>query len=105
MQHVDAVRRFNRFYTRRIGVLRATDRAEYSRDEYRARVGWGHSSMRQAIEFANLGEVGSLIAFHHDPTHHDDILETMHSEIIAELAPRYPITVAKEGETLKVNHH
>jgi phosphoribosyl 1,2-cyclic phosphodiesterase len=76
--------------------------SQYTDEEYRARVGWGHSSMRQAIRFANLAGIGSLVAFHHDPLHNDDVLEEMHRSVIAELSPSYPITVASEGSTLAV---
>lgn len=76
--------------------------SQYTDDEYRARIGWGHSSMRQAIQFANLAGIGSLVAFHHDPLHHDDLLEQLHRGVIEELAPDYPVTIATEGASLPV---
>jgi phosphoribosyl 1,2-cyclic phosphodiesterase len=41
--------------------------AQYDDREYETRAGWGHSTIRRAIEFAALAEVGRLVLFHHDP--------------------------------------
>ncbi len=76
--------------------------AQYSNEEYLGRIGWGHSSMAQAIEFARIAEVGKLVAFHHDPTHRDDDLDRMFSEVIADISPAFPVIPAKEGDVLSV---
>jgi phosphoribosyl 1,2-cyclic phosphodiesterase len=49
--------------------------AQYTEDEYERSVGWGHSSVADAVWFARLAEVGRLVLFHHDPRHADDYLE------------------------------
>lgn len=49
--------------------------AQYTEDEYPGRIGWGHSSVRQAVTFANKADVGRLLLFHHDPAHTDSDLE------------------------------
>jgi len=51
--------------------------AQYSEEEYLAHVGWGHSSIQDAIAFARIAGVGQLILFHHDPAHGDDELEAL----------------------------
>lgn len=51
--------------------------AQYTDEEYESRVGWGHSSMSDALAFARLAEAGRLVLFHHDPLHADDQLERM----------------------------
>lgn len=76
--------------------------SQYTDQEYLTRIGWGHSSMRQTLKFADLASIGTLAAFHHDPTHRDDDLEKMHADIIAEVAPKYPVVVAREGLSIDV---
>jgi phosphoribosyl 1,2-cyclic phosphodiesterase len=51
--------------------------AQYTDEEYRKCVGWGHSTYRQAFQFA--GRVGAkvLVPFHHDPSHTDEILDQL----------------------------
>lgn len=54
--------------------------AQYTAEEYAHRAGWGHSSLEQAVEFAQRAEVGHLIPFHHDPEHSDGDLDVMEGE-------------------------
>ncbi|MGH2724492.1 MAG: MBL fold metallo-hydrolase [Actinomycetota bacterium] len=49
--------------------------AQYTEEEYRQRIGWGHSSTVHVVTFAEISEVRQLVMFHHDPTHSDDQLE------------------------------
>jgi ribonuclease BN (tRNA processing enzyme) len=49
--------------------------AQYTDEEYAERVGWGHSSLRAAIAFADLVGARRLAAFHHDPVHDDAFLD------------------------------
>jgi phosphoribosyl 1,2-cyclic phosphodiesterase len=51
--------------------------AQYSEAEYEMHVGWGHSSMRHAIDFACAARVKRLVTFHHDPSHDDDALDRL----------------------------
>lgn len=51
--------------------------AQYTDEEYAARVGWGHSTFADAIAFAEMAEVGTLVTFHHDPSHSDDFLDSV----------------------------
>ena len=50
---------------------------QYRDHEYGAHVGWGHSSIGDAMEFANKADVDKLVLFHHDPYHTDDELEAL----------------------------
>ncbi len=45
--------------------------AQYTESEYNSHAGWGHSSYRQALEFARIARVKRLVTFHHDPSHDD----------------------------------
>lgn len=76
--------------------------AQYTDEEYLARIGWGHSSLRQAMEFARLTEARQLVPFHYDPTHGDDMLEEQFRETIAEINPAFAVTPAKEGEIIEL---
>jgi phosphoribosyl 1,2-cyclic phosphodiesterase len=50
---------------------------QFSEAEYPTRVGWGHSSVAHAVEFARRAEVGRLVLFHHDPDRSDDDIELL----------------------------
>ena len=49
--------------------------AQYTEEEYQARVGWGHSSLGQTVALASQADVKTLVTFHHDPEHSDDMLD------------------------------
>jgi len=53
---------------------------QYSDAEYRAHRGWGHSSVSDALAFANRAGAASTVLFHHDPEHDDAQLETIGAE-------------------------
>jgi ribonuclease BN (tRNA processing enzyme) len=73
--------------------------AQYANDEYDDHVGWGHSSIGQAIAFARAAGVGELVPFHHDPWHDDNTLDDLFEEARTD-ADGLKITPAQEGETL-----
>jgi ribonuclease BN (tRNA processing enzyme) len=50
---------------------------QYSEAEYEARVGFGHSSVADAVGLAELAGVDRLFLFHHDPLHSDTELEAL----------------------------
>jgi phosphoribosyl 1,2-cyclic phosphodiesterase len=54
--------------------------AQYTPAEYEERVGWGHSSVRHAVAFADLAGVKRVALFHHDPDHDDDALDRLMSD-------------------------
>lgn len=45
--------------------------AQYTAEEYRTKMGWGHSAMEDVIEYAALTGVGHLLLTHHDPARTD----------------------------------
>jgi phosphoribosyl 1,2-cyclic phosphodiesterase len=51
--------------------------AMYSESIVRARIGWGHSTPRQAVDLAADAECGRLLLFHHDPEHDDDAVDNL----------------------------
>lgn len=70
--------------------------SQYADHEYETHVGWGHSTLRHALAFAELCEVGHLIATHHDPAHDDDELDLLFSTVAVDELP-FGFTVAREG--------
>ena len=41
------------------------------------RIGWGHSSVSEAVAFAESAAVRRLILFHHDPSHSDAVIDEL----------------------------
>jgi phosphoribosyl 1,2-cyclic phosphodiesterase len=76
--------------------------AQYDDQEYETRVGWGHSTIRRAIEFAALAGTRRLLLFHHDPGHDDATLETLLAEAVVRERPSFPVAAAMEGTTVDV---
>lgn len=51
--------------------------AQYFEDEYTDRIGWGHSSVADAVAFSHAVGARRLVLFHHEPEHSDRILERL----------------------------
>lgn len=51
--------------------------SQYTDQEYKKHIGWGHGSISSAVSLASEAEVQTLLLFHHDPSHDDAIVETM----------------------------
>jgi phosphoribosyl 1,2-cyclic phosphodiesterase len=75
--------------------------AQYDKDEYEARIGWGHSSLDHAIAFADLVGARRMVAFHHDPTHDDDFLRMLLLGV--RLANGEPVIAASEQLTIDLS--
>jgi ribonuclease BN (tRNA processing enzyme) len=76
--------------------------AQFTEDEYPERIGWGHSSVADAVAFARRGEVGRLLLFHHDPARSDDELERLLARA-RDLADGTPVDLAYEGLELALD--
>ena len=72
--------------------------AQYSEDEYVERIGWGHSSVDDAVAFARAVRARRLLLFHHEPAHADRSLEGLeaHAQTLAGDDGARP-TLATEG--------
>ena len=77
---------------------------QYTDEEYSGHIGWGHSSVADAVAFAEIADVERLILFHHDPTHDDDQLDELcaGARDTWERGGRDPLTVtiASEGSSI-----
>jgi len=72
--------------------------AQFFEDEYEARIGWGHSSVGDAVAYGRAVGAKRLLLFHHEPNHSDRGLEELEGQARAfdgagELQP----TLAREG--------
>jgi phosphoribosyl 1,2-cyclic phosphodiesterase len=77
--------------------------AQYRNHEYGEHVGWGHSSVGDAIEFAKKAGVRRLVLFHHDPYHTDDELEALLAEAQrCSPGPADWVCLAYEGMTIEL---
>src|SRR5262249_17863286 len=60
---------------RHVAFMRGADLvihdAQYTDEEYRQRVGWGHSTIEYAVDVAMEAGARRVALFHHDPTHED----------------------------------
>lgn len=65
--------------------------------EFPKHVGWGHSTWQEGARLAKLAGVKTFVAFHHDPSHNDDIMDGIAAELDA---MRPGSIVAKEGMVL-----
>ena len=75
---------------------------QYTAEEYRARVGWGHSSIAHAVQLADLAAACDLVLIHHDPSHSDAQIDDL---VAAARASRREGTVqgAREGMVVQLN--
>jgi phosphoribosyl 1,2-cyclic phosphodiesterase len=69
--------------------------AQYTNDEYKNRLGWGHGSLGSVIALARDACARKLVLFHHDPTHDDAKIDNILKEA-RELAE-------KTGQSLEVD--
>ena len=73
--------------------------AQYTIEEYKGKVGWGHSTYTEAIRLAEAAGVKKLILYSHDPTHDDEMLRS----IEAQAQEQFPNTIAaRDGMVLKL---
>ena len=74
--------------------------SQYTDEEYRAHVGWGHSSIPQTLALARSAGVRRLVTFHHDPDRSDEELDRILEE--ARDAEPFELIGGAEGLELQV---
>jgi phosphoribosyl 1,2-cyclic phosphodiesterase len=77
--------------------------AQYFEDEYADRIGWGHSSVDDAVAFTHAVGARQLVLFHHEPRHGDGSLTRLevHAQSLAGRNGVEP-TLAREGMVLEL---
>jgi len=74
--------------------------SQYFDEEYDEKLGWGHSSVTGAVEFAEAVGARRLVLFHHDPTHSDETLEHLEEQARSIGLEQGPPVLAREGMVL-----
>ena len=73
--------------------------SQYTNEEYPVHIGWGHSTLDNALQTAAAAGVKTLVFFHHDPSHTDAQLKKL-EKIYSKKEVK--CVMAKEGMTLKL---
>ena len=77
--------------------------AQYFEDEYVERMGWGHSSVADAVAFTHAVGARRLVLFHHEPRHDDGSLARLEGQARSLAGPNgLEPTLAREGMVLEV---
>ncbi len=79
--------------------------AQYTVEEYKTRMGWGHSSYAAAVGIAIQGRAKRLALFHLDPMHADEEIDRHVFDAQSRARARgsaLEIFAAREGETVEV---
>jgi len=73
--------------------------AQYTAEQYARHRGWGHSSLRDAVDIAAATSVQRLLVTHHDPTNDDRQLD----ELAAALHNEMPLAdLARQGMEIEL---
>jgi ribonuclease BN (tRNA processing enzyme) len=71
--------------------------AQFRSDDYESKIGWGHSTANDAIEFAKMCKVKHLSLFHHDPAHTDVKLNQILQEMVESHDHDFMVSMCAEG--------
>ncbi len=75
--------------------------AQYTRDEFVLKSTWGHCTIDYALWLAQECDVGTLVLYHHDPTHDDAMLDRVVDDASVRL-DGIRVIAAHEGLTLRI---
>lgn len=79
--------------------------AQYTDNEYAAKIGWGHTPMNCAVDMCHTAGVRRLALTHHDPMRTDDDLERQVEAVhlrLAELSSEMEVFAAAEGMEIEL---
>ncbi|MFS8082117.1 MAG: MBL fold metallo-hydrolase [Ginsengibacter sp.] len=76
--------------------------AQYTAAEYKAKKGWGHSSINDAALFASMAGVKHLLFAHHDPFRTDDQLNEMFASFKNDNKYPFKNELAREGMVINL---
>ena len=74
--------------------------AQYTDEEYKEHIGWGHGSLSRVVSLALASHARKLILFHHDPNHDDEKIDDMLEGarlLVAESGQAMEVEAAREG--------
>jgi phosphoribosyl 1,2-cyclic phosphodiesterase len=79
---------------------------QYTDDEYPDHLGWGHSSLSDALTIGQRARVKQLLLFHHDPLHSDAFLDLLGGRVAERASeldrPADWARLAKEGQEIEL---
>lgn len=75
--------------------------AQFTPAELEVKADWGHSTPQYAVEVARQAGAKTLVLFHHDPAHDDDMIDEL-SRQMAEMTAADPFEVITAAEGLKL---
>ena len=79
--------------------------AQYTAEEYPAKVGWGHSSVEYVVKLGQCAQVKRIALTHHDPLRDDDAIDRIVAKVRARLredASSLDVFAAVEGQIVEV---
>jgi phosphoribosyl 1,2-cyclic phosphodiesterase len=76
--------------------------AQFTDDEYKRRVGWGHSTYRHAFQFADQVGAKQIVTFHHDPSHDDEMLDRLLDVAVKTFKSTCAVAAGREGTAFDV---
>jgi len=78
--------------------------SQYLDEEYDAKIGWGHSSVGDAIAFYRAVGAGRLVLFHHEPQRSDRELDSLEARAQMLAGPgEVPPVLAREGMVFELD--
>jgi phosphoribosyl 1,2-cyclic phosphodiesterase len=79
--------------------------AQYDREQYKGRIGWGHSAWEDVVELAKEANVKKLFLTHHDPDNDDEKLAIREKKILDAHAQYFEtLGLAKEGQKISLTY-
>ncbi len=76
--------------------------AQFTAEEYKDKIGWGHCSMEDAIQYATLLDVKRLLLSHHDPARTDIELDRLYTHLKEDTDGDLPFAMAVEGSRIEL---
>ena len=79
--------------------------AQFTAEEYPAKIGWGHSTVEYVVELSKYAEVKRVALTHHDPFRDDDAIDRLLASIRARLREKgssLDVFAAVEGQVVEV---
>lgn len=77
--------------------------AQYTRAEFSEKSHWGHCTIDYAIQVARRAGVRTLVLFHHDPSHSDDLMDELLADARASVGSEgLEVLAAYEGLRIRL---
>jgi phosphoribosyl 1,2-cyclic phosphodiesterase/CheY-like chemotaxis protein len=79
--------------------------AQYTAEEYPAKIGWGHSTVEYVVNLGRFAQVKRVALTHHDPLRDDVAIDRLVANIRAKLrenASSLDVFAAVEGQTVEI---